>query len=63
MNDSEIYMELLKKVEKNKYILMQKIIKKGEMLSKINPDYMPFYSEDCLMKVTKEMLSEAEEKK
>ena len=63
MNDSEIYMELLKKVEKNKYILMQKIIKKGEMLSKINPDYMPFYSEDCLMKVTKEMLSEVEEKK
>jgi len=63
MNDSEIYMELLKKVEKNKYILMQKIIEKGEMLSKINPDYIPFYSEDCLKKVTKEMLREAEEKK
>ncbi len=63
MNDSKVYVELLKKVEKNKYILMQKIIKQGEMLSKINPDYVPFYSKDCLTKVTKEMLREAEEKK
>jgi len=61
MDDSVTYVELLKKIAKNKYKLVQEIIEKGEMLSNLSPDYAPFYSEDCLMKVSKEILHGTEE--
>jgi hypothetical protein len=56
MEESKIYMELMKKVEKNKYKLIQRLIKEAENLSKINPDYSPFYARDCFLKVSNEML-------
>ncbi len=62
MEDSKIYMDLLKNVERNKYKLIRQLIEKGEELSKIEPDFVSFYAGSCFMKVSKRMLEEAENK-
>jgi hypothetical protein len=63
MEDSELYVELLKKIKTNKYWLIQIILKKGKNLSKISPEFNPFYAEDFLIKVNKTLLKEKEDKK
>jgi hypothetical protein len=63
MEESKLYMDLLKNVEKNKYKLIQELIAKAEKESKTNPAYVPFYAEDCFVKVSNEMLEEAKNKK
>ncbi len=62
MEDSKIYMKLLKNVEKNKYKLIKELISKGEELSKLEPEFVPFYAGSCFMKVSARMLEEAENK-
>ncbi|MGB9695190.1 MAG: hypothetical protein ACP5SB_04060 [Caldisericaceae bacterium] len=62
MEDTKMYVELLNKVEKNKYKLVQKILKEGSRLAKINPDFDPFYTGDFLQKVEESLIEEAEDK-
>ncbi len=63
MEESKIYMELMKKTERNKYKLIQHLISKAEGLAKIDPAYNPFYPRDCFVKVSEVMLEDAENKK
>jgi hypothetical protein len=63
MEDSELYMELLKNTEKNKYKLIQMILNEGKNLSKISPEFNPFYAGDFLIKVKKNLLKEIKDKK
>jgi hypothetical protein len=62
MEESKVYMNLLKNVERNKYKLIKQLIEKGEELSKLEPEFVPFYARDCFMKVSARMLEEAENK-
>ncbi len=62
MEDSKIYMKLLKNVERNKYKLIKQLIEKGEELSKLEPEFVPFYAGNCFMKVSERMLEEVENK-
>ena len=63
MEESKLYMDLLKNVEKNKYKLIQELIKRAEKESKMNPAFVPFYPADCFVKVSNLMLEEAKDKK
>jgi len=63
MEDSELYMELLKNIEANKYKLIQIILKEGKNLSKISPEFNPFYAGDFLIKIKKNLLKESQDKK
>ncbi len=62
MEDSKIYMQLLKNVEKNKYKLISWLIERGEELSKLEPEFVPFYAGSCFMKVSERILNESESK-
>lgn len=63
MEDSEIYMKLLKEIENNKYRLIQLIVDKGTALNKINPTvYNPFLARDFIIKVENQILEETENK-
>jgi hypothetical protein len=62
MEDSKLYMELLKNVEANKYRLIQIILQEGKNLSKVSPEFNPFYAGDFLTKVNKTLLKEKEDK-
>ncbi len=61
MKDSKMYIELLKNVESNKYKLVQIILKEGRKLTRLNPDFDPFYAGDFLHKVEKNLLKEKED--
>lgn len=64
MEDSEIFIKLLKDVENNKYKLIQLIIEKGTLLHKGNPTvYNPFLARDFIIKVEKQIIEEKENKK
>ncbi len=63
MEESKIYMELMKNVEKNKYKLIKHLIERAKDLSRINPEYVPFYASECFVKVSNVMLEEARNKK
>ena len=62
MEDTKMFVELLDKVENNKYRLIQKIFKEGAKLAKLNPDFDPFYTGDFIQKVEESLLKEAEDK-
>ncbi len=62
MEESKMYVKLMSKVEKNKYKLIQYLINKTGDMSKINPEYIPFYADSCFMKVANSLLMEAENK-
>jgi hypothetical protein len=63
MEDSELYMELLKDVEANKYKLIQIILREGKNMSKISPEFNPFYAGEFIIKVNKNLLKEPENSK
>uniref|UniRef100_A0A7C4Y613 Uncharacterized protein n=1 Tax=Caldisericum exile TaxID=693075 RepID=A0A7C4Y613_9BACT len=61
MEDSLLYIELLKKVD-NKYKLIQLLIEEGQRLYKLNPTvYNPFYAGDFIRKVQAYLLNREEE--
>ncbi len=62
MEESKMYVELMSKVEKNKYKLVQRLIRKAEDMSRINLEYVPFYVGKCFMKVSNDLLRDAENK-
>ncbi|MFU2157884.1 hypothetical protein [Caldisericum sp. AR60] len=62
MQDSEIYMKLLKEVIDNKYRLIQVLIEEGQKLYKLNLTvYNPFYAADFIYKVQEYLLNKEKE--
>jgi len=61
MEDSVLYMKLLKEVLSNKYRLIQVLIEEGQKLYKVNPTvYTPFYAGDFIRKVQTYLLEKKE---
>ncbi|MCI4463515.1 MAG: hypothetical protein JHC30_05020 [Caldisericum sp.] len=62
MQDSEMYIRLLKEVIDNKYRLIQVLIDEGQKLYKLNPTvYNPFYAADFIRKVQEYLLNKESE--